>query len=311
MHDPSIHKLLCSVFPVYHYSIAVCNMQKGKGKGKIVSVQSTPEEDFQQRLREAVPDQVKAHTATKLLESEWSVPTCVWPNFRAGFVCVCPKDNIPDLIQKLGYTTVPSAILTVQSPGELSTALRGYRSTQVYCTLIVHNGEELEEIMAYRHLVQLGWGAEVKFHFDAEADVAEEQYMEKVVLNFPETFDWQHEGIKPLVVHQQLSQHIPAHSYEGITCRHNGSATVWVHHNFTEALFKASGAGGMFSMLASPMPLPLGGLRWNSCGLMSVLRLKRPWKHSPHMRLLLASRAPMGNRACGWLFAFATRRLTL
>ena len=82
---------------------------KGRGKSKNqgqrqqVFTQVTPElqeEWFQQAIKDSLPEAAQRRLAPRLEPAEWSVPTFHHTEMtNTGGICICPKQEIPDLPQ--------------------------------------------------------------------------------------------------------------------------------------------------------------------------------------------------------------------
>ena len=70
-------------------------------------------------------------------------------------MALCPKQALPDVLQGIGYTAQPTAILTTETPDSLG--LRGYPRNPVLETMATDS----QMVEVSRFLTQLGYGAPV------------------------------------------------------------------------------------------------------------------------------------------------------
>ena len=110
----------------------------GKGKGKAVDAPSTvdAERDFLDAVKASMPEAAKLRAQSTLIPEEWNVEVVPYQYMTSkGGVCIAPKTAIPDILNAVGYTAHPSAIIVVQDPDELG--LHAYPRSLVTCSLSV------------------------------------------------------------------------------------------------------------------------------------------------------------------------------
>ena len=109
----------------------------------------------------AIPEAAHIRAQSALLPDEWSTQVVPYQHLGpSGGVALVPKHAIPQVLQAVGLTGHPAAILLVQEPDELG--LRGYPRDSVTFSLSVaaHAGAR-EVVILTRWLVQLGFGEPV------------------------------------------------------------------------------------------------------------------------------------------------------
>ena len=85
------------------------------------------------QMKEAIPEQAKIRMQTTLIEAEWSVPVVPYQHLGAsGGVAVVPRDELPSIVARVGFTGKPTAVVVVQHPDELG--LKAYPRSLVSFT---------------------------------------------------------------------------------------------------------------------------------------------------------------------------------
>eukprot|EP00971_Amphidinium_carterae_P064496 1277658-Amphidinium_carterae.1 len=185
------------------------------------------------RILAAFPLQARAHTATLLRPEEFSVPVCPFSDLRAGQVAVVPRNDVPEAIQAVAYTKLPTAMVSTQPAAELH--LRGYSGLQIYPHLLVHTGD----------------ADRLEIHCTA----ASHHRMYKISAKLLAAMGWH--DIRPQTIAQLLDDIILLHSYEHITVRTDGAATFFVHSSVVDRVLSASGIRGAFFKPHTSSMLPV------------------------------------------------------
>eukprot|EP00435_Cladocopium_sp_Y103_P065312 s279_g27.t1 len=110
--------------------------QKGKGKGKydMRGAARFDSQEYLDAIREALPEAARLCSQTTLVRAEWSVDVYYHQHLTSrGGVAVCPREALPELLSRVGYTGQPTAVLLVQSPEGLCAYPRDF----VTCSLLV------------------------------------------------------------------------------------------------------------------------------------------------------------------------------
>ena len=245
----------------------------GKGRGKSqnqgqrqqVFTQVTPElqeEWFQQAIKDSLPEAAQRRLAPRLEPAEWSVPTFHHTEMtNTGGICICPKQEIPDLLRRIGYTKAPAAMLCTQHPSEI--ALKGYPAQELTCTFHIKDNDGAEKaILVRRFLVQIGFGQFVTQQVDGDL-VNISTPMHKVTIKLPFIHGWRSESCTVQSIAKILDQRIPNPSYDQIVVRQDQSATVLVHESEVLNLLKTSGREAVFLKLhESSSLLPNPDILW-------------------------------------------------
>ena len=254
----------------YSHNAASSSKGRGKSKSKAQSSGSAEsslspemqEEIYRKAIQNAMPEAAKRRLAPRLLPAEWNSPVLHYSEMtNAGGICIAPKHCVPELLQQIGYTQAPAAMLCTQHPQELGLPL--YPVQELTCTFLVKEDDGTEKsILVRRHLVQLGFGKEVTQNVTGDL-VSVPTHMHKVVIKLPFIFGWRQEACTAQTFAKFLEKHIPAPAYENITVRQDQSATVYVHESEIEKLLRASGLEGIFVKLhASSNLLPNADILW-------------------------------------------------
>jgi hypothetical protein len=234
---------------------------KGRGKGKNKGQQQldmlTPEiqeELFQKALKDSLPEAARRRMAPRLEPAEWNVPVYHHTELsNSGGICICPKQEIPDLIRQVGYTKSETAILCTQHPAEIG--MKGYPAQELTCTFHVKDDDGTEKsILVRRFLVQLGFGQPVLQRVDGDL-VSIPTPMHKVTLKLPYVHGWRQETCTIQSIAKILDARIPSPAYEQILVRQDQSATVPVHESEILNLLRTSGQEAVFLKLHGSSPL--------------------------------------------------------
>ena len=239
--------------------------QKGKGKGsgkqqiQNASSSGTVEErnqEFLRQMKEAIPAQAKIRMQATLIESEWNVPVVPYQHLGAsGGVAVVPRDELPSIVARVGFTGKATAVVVVQHPDELG--LRAYPRSQVSFTLSVAGADGAREyISAKRWLVQLGFGDQVSRVVEGE-QIYVEQKMKKMTARFSRKRGWDDGEIPASIMMNHLEQLIPDLAVDQLQSRMNGSFAFYCHEDFIDDVLCASGKNGIFIKCQSDDVAPL------------------------------------------------------
>ena len=218
---------------------------KGKGKGKSKQTLD-PEAEYQSAIRAALPSAARIRMIPTLDPQEWNCPIKQFHDLSAtGGVAIAYKDHIPQILQQVGYTLQPTAIVTTQHPRAYG--LAGYLSHSIQCTFHIRSGDaEITSTQVKRHLIQLGFGDSVIQ--SAQGDLVHIPItMHKMVAKFPPSFDWFPEMITGSSVSSLLQEHVREAAIEDILVRPDMySVTMFIHESEVDKLLRASGKHGVF-----------------------------------------------------------------
>ncbi len=181
-----------------------------------------------------------------LEHQEWNCPIKQFHDLSAtGGVAIAYKEHIPQILQQVGYTLQPTAIIATQHPRAYG--LAGYVSHSIQCTFYVRSDDgEITSAQVKRHLIQLGFGEPVIQ--SAQGDLVEIPItMHKMVAKFPPSFDWFPDMITGSSVSSLLQEHVHEAAIEDILVRPDMySATMLIHESEVDKLLRASGKHGVF-----------------------------------------------------------------
>ena len=101
-----------------------------------------------------MPSAARVRTQPRLLPEEWEVPIRNWQDMGpAGGVAICPKECLPQVLEKVGYTSKAAGILVAQDPDTLG--CKSYPRTRVMRSDDVDCGAgERTVVPVERYLVQ-------------------------------------------------------------------------------------------------------------------------------------------------------------
>ena len=252
------------------------NSSKGKGKGRSKNQRDNSssstgpnvpvsfpielsDQDIASQVRALVPEAAHRRAQTRLEADEWDAPVYDHQALtKQGGISIAPKNSIAEIVQRIGYTTNPVALVVTEPPEALG--LRGYPRKKVTCTVSYINDQgERSTTQVQKFLIQLGFGAEVSQTFQGPK-VQIMTTMRPMIAKFPPRHHWPTGQIPPSTVAQEVEQHIPRHAFDDIISRESQSAALLVHMDYINALLRASGVNGAFYKLRmseqeSPMEL--------------------------------------------------------
>ena len=252
------------------------NSSKGKGKGRSKNQRDNSssstgpdvpvsfpielsDQDIASQVRALVPEAAHRRAQTRLEADEWDAPVYDHQALtKQGGISIAPKNSIAEIVQRIGYTTNPVALVVTEPPEALG--LRGYPRKKVTCTVSYINDQgERSTTQVQKFLIQLGFGAEVSQTFQGPK-VQIMTTMRPMIAKFPPRHHWPTGQIPASTVAQEVEQHIPRHAFYDIISRESQSAALLVHMDYINALLRASGVNGAFYKLRmseqeSPMEL--------------------------------------------------------
>ena len=252
------------------------NSFKGKGKGRSKNQRDNSssstgpnvpvsfpielsDQDIASQVRALVPEAAHRRAQTRLEADEWDAPVYDHQALtKQGGISIAPKNSIAEIVQRIGYTTNPVALVVTEPPEALG--LRGYPRKRVTCTVSYINDQgERSTTQVQKFLIQLGFGAEVSQTFQGPK-VQIMTTMRPMIAKFPPRHHWPTGQIPASTVAQEVEQHIPRHAFDDIISRESQSAVLLVRMDYINVLLRASGVNGAFYKLKmseqeSPMEL--------------------------------------------------------
>ena len=259
------------------------NSFKGKGKGRSKNQRDNSssstgpnvpvsfpielsDQDIASQVRALVPEAAHRRAQTRLEADEWDAPVYDHQALtKQGGISIAPKNSIAEIVQRIGYTTNPVALVVTEPPEALG--LRGYPRKKVTCTVSYINDQgERSTTQVQKFLIQLGFGAEVSQTFQGPK-VQIMTTMRPMIAKFPPRHHWPTGQIPPSTVAQEVEQHIPRHAFDDIISRESQSAALLVHMDYINALLRASGVNGAFYKLR----MSEQNHQWNFCGSLTNL----------------------------------------
>lgn len=164
--------------------------------------------DIASQIRASLPAAAHLRAQSRLIAEEWDTPVYDHQALsRQGGVSLTPKHAIAGIVQRIGYTTNPVALVVTKAPEALG--LKGYPRQRVTCTISYVNDQgERAATRAQKFLIQLGFGAAVSQVFHGPK-VRVLTTMRPMVAKFPPRHHWPAGQIPASIVAQELEQHIP------------------------------------------------------------------------------------------------------
>ena len=201
--------------------------------------------DVSADVRSVLPQAAILRAQSQLVQDEWSVPVFSHQTLSSrGGVSAVPVDHIAEVIQRVGFTSNPVAILVTRDPD--SVGLRGYPRQKVRCGLSVMGSEGIRiHTEVDRFMVQLGFGEPVHQNMRG-VEVALLTTMVKMVIKLPERHGWPSGPHPASVIISELSAYVPEAAVSDIVPREGPSASFLLHSDFVDVLLKNSGKRGTF-----------------------------------------------------------------
>ena len=217
---------------------------KGKGKGRM-SVQVDPEMEFARSMREAIPEAAKIRAQPKLLQEQWNQTIKEWQHLdSSGGVAIASKEAIPKILERVGYSSKPVAILVVQEPDDIG--MMAYPRSRVRCTYdVASTGGMRKHVEVDRWLVQLGFAEQVAMK-PAGEEVKVGFTMIRMIAKLSPLRGWSHGPHPGGVLTNHLKQFVDEHAFDAVVPREDGSFLFLVHNVLEEVLLSKSGKQGIF-----------------------------------------------------------------
>eukprot|EP00435_Cladocopium_sp_Y103_P070750 s129_g36.t1 len=233
---------------------------KGKGKGSM-NMNVDPEVEYARSIKAALPEAAQIRMQPKLLQEEWNQNIKEWQHLDAsGGVAVVAKENIPRVLEKVGYSSKPVGILVVQEPDEIG--MMGYPRSRVKCTYdVASTGGSRKQVQVERWLVQLGFAEPVTMKAIGE-EVKVGFTMTRMVAKLSVLRGWAHGPHPAGVLTQHLKKYVDEQAFDSIMARGDGSFTFLVHNVYEEVLLSKSGYNGIFLKRHSSEPESTHELLW-------------------------------------------------
>ena len=215
---------------------------KGRGKHEVVV---DPEVEFASAVRRALPEAAKVRMQPRLVQAEWDSPIRSWQDLGpSGGVAVVAKENLPLVLEKVGYSSRPTAALVTQDPDSLG--LRGYPRSRVVCSLDVDAGAgERKIVLVDRFLVQLGFAGQVNMVREGE-ELEIGVTMTRMVAKFSTLRGWSLGPHPAGVLTEHLNRVVDAFSIDMVQSREDGSVVFYVNEMDVRKVLRYSGQSGVF-----------------------------------------------------------------
>ena len=135
--------------------------------------------------------------------NEWSTRTCHWRHLdSSGGISICPKLYIPQVLQQIGWTKAPVAIVTSENSDGLG--LRGFPRQEVFCTYsVMANDAQRKDVQVRKWLTQLGLYSTMK----------------EMVIKFSPCHDWPIQRYPANIIIKELSKIVSEHLVSDIQPR--------------------------------------------------------------------------------------------
>ncbi|CAK0853303.1 unnamed protein product [Prorocentrum cordatum] len=222
---------------------------KGKGRGKQPEAPAwdlNDPADYQAAIRDAMPEAAKMRAQSTLLQDEWEAEVKPHQTLDStGVVAVVPKDALPMVLERVGYTAKATVAIVTQNPDDLG--LRGYPRARVDCQLSVADaGGERTTARVTRWLVQLGFGEQVKKRaIGAAVDIG--FHMVKMVAKLSSRHEWSTgPQLAAILVQHLVANDISEGALDSSVTREDGTATFLVHSTLVAKVLRLSGKSGIF-----------------------------------------------------------------
>ena len=221
---------------------------KGKSnKGMVVSqeILEPTQEDLIQQVLTVMPEAALMRQQPQLDPNEWSTRTCHWQNLNSsGGISICPKLHIAQVLQQIGWTKKPVAIVTSENPDSLG--LRGFPRQEIFCTYsVMASDAQRKDVQVRKWLTQLGYGAAVTQNMYGPA-VQLYSTMKEMVIKFSPCHDWPVQRYPANIILEELSKIVSEHLILDIQPRESLSASFLCHADAVDDLLKSSGKRGIY-----------------------------------------------------------------
>ena len=209
-----------------------------------------------QSVRDAIPEAAHIRAQRTLLPDEWSTQVVPYQHLGpSGGVALVPKHALPQVLQAVGFTGHPAAVLLVQEPDELG--LRGYpRDSVTFFLSVAAHAATREVVTVTRWLVQLGFGEPV-LRVAQGQEVTIGTKMKRMSAKFGLRHGWTHGVLPASLLVSKLVQYIPDLAIDSVQSRANGSFAFLCHEDHVDTLLCASGKDGLFIKCLSEDSLPI------------------------------------------------------
>eukprot|EP00971_Amphidinium_carterae_P067190 1330102-Amphidinium_carterae.1 len=225
------------------------NSKTGKGKHLVPSAEAPPynaEATIEDQIFQAMPPAALARLEPRLLQDEWMQYATTYSEMGPGKICFARKDQLPELLQKVGHANLPTGVVITQHPREVG--LLGYPSTPVHCTLWAPALQDnmAEAPILRKHLVQIGFGPPAQLNTTGQVTVSEAISTVKLTLSFSAAGGWRDEQVTAANVVAHIRKHVPDDEVLEVTARTDTTATVLVQKTSAEPLLRRSGRAHVY-----------------------------------------------------------------
>ena len=201
--------------------------------------------DVSADVRSLIPQAAILRAKSQLVQGDWSVPVFSHQALSScGGVSAVPVDHIAEVVQRVGFTSNPVAILITRDPD--SGGLRGYPRQKVRCGLSVMGREGIRiHTEVDRFMVQLGFGEAIHQNMRV-VEVSLLNTIVKMIIKLPERHGWPSGPHPASVIIAELSAYVPEAAVSDIIPREGPSASFLLRSYFVDVLLKNSGKRGTF-----------------------------------------------------------------
>ena len=182
---------------------------------------------------------------SELLQAEWDAEVKTHQSIDSrGGISLVPKSEIPSVVQRIAYTTHPTAILISEQPDRVG--LRGFPRKLVSLQLSVMGPDGQRQLtQVERYLVQMSYGDPVNQKLTG-IRVQMLTTTVPMIIKLPVRHGWAEGPIPGSIYMHELTKYVPAPSISELQPREDQSATFLLHNQFKVQLLKASGQNGAF-----------------------------------------------------------------
>ena len=207
---------------------------------------------YRERIKSALPAAAWYNNTPTLVDGDWDARVCTPAELNAaGGVSYIHKEQLPDVLRRVNFTTSPCAIVTSQHAKDLGLP---YPSTAIRCTLRVKTDDGKTELVEVsKFLTQIGFGQPVEMRVQGPC-VTAPRTMLKVVIRYDILAGFDFAEISNRTVANTLSKYVNEAFFLDITTRLDGTATAMVQDTVVHTLLEASGNDHIYFKLHSTEP---------------------------------------------------------
>lgn len=197
---------------------------KGKGRGKsagkasgkqsqpvVETLQTDTLESISAQVARVLPQAAVLRAQSELLQAEWDAEVKTHQSIDSrGGISLVPKSEIPSVVQRIAYTTHPTAILISEQPDRVG--LRGFPRKLVSLQLSVMGPDGQRQLtQVERYLVQMSYGDPVNQKLTG-IRVQMLTTTVPMIIKLPVRHGWAEGPIPGSIYMHELTKYVPAPS---------------------------------------------------------------------------------------------------